>query len=93
MANIKVYCENINSIVDCEPGTTLSELLERTGYIPDQPVLAAIVDNQLKELSFQIYVENNIRFIDYSHTDGQRTYSRSLNFIVQKAVADLYPQY
>lgn len=93
MANIKVYCENINSIIDCEPGTTLSELLERTGYIPDQPVLAAIVDNQLKELSFQIYVENNIRFIDYSHTDGQRTYSRSLNFIVQKAVADLYPQY
>lgn len=93
MANIKVYCENLNSIFDCEPATSLSELQKRIGYVSEHPVLAAIVDNQLKELSFQIYVEHNIKFIDYSHTDGQRTYSRSLNFIVQKAVADLYPQY
>ncbi|MDD4058454.1 MAG: nucleoside kinase [Bacteroidales bacterium] len=93
MPTIKVYCENLNSIFDCEPGTSLSELLSKTGYVPEHPVLAAIVDNQLKELSFQIYVEHNISFIDYSHTDGQRTYIRSLNFIVQKAVADLYPEY
>ncbi len=93
MPTVKVYCENLQSIFDCEPGTSLGQLLSVTGYVPEHPVLAAIVDNQLKELSFQIYVEHNIQFIDYTHPDGQRTYSRSLNFIVQKAVADLYPQY
>jgi len=93
MAAIKVFCENTNSTFDCEPGTRLSELLRKTGYVPDYPVLAAIVDNQLKELSYEIYVANHVRFIDYSHPDGQRTYIRSLNFVVQKAVADIYPQY
>lgn len=93
MAVIKVFCENTNTTLECEPGTRLSDLLVKTGYVPDYPVLAAIVDNQLKELSYEIYVPNHIRFIDYSHPDGQRTYIRSLNFVVQKAVADIFPQY
>lgn len=93
MATIKVFCENTNTTFDCEPGIKLSELLLKTGYVPDYPVLAAIVDNQLKELSYEIYVPNHIRFINYSHPDGQRTYIRSLNFVVQKAVADIFPQY
>jgi len=93
MAIIKVFCENTNTTFECEPGTRLSDLLLKTGYVPDYPVLAAIVDNQLKELSYEIYVPNHIRFIDYSHPDGQRTYIRSLNFVVQKAVSDIFPQY
>ncbi len=93
MAVIKVFCENTNTTLECEPGTRLSDLLVKTGYVPDYPVLAAIVDNQLKELSYEIYVPNHIRFIDYSHPDGQRTYIRSLNFVVQKAAADIFPQY
>lgn len=93
MAVIKVFCENTNTTLECEPGTRLSDLLVKTGYVPDYPVLAAIVDNQLKELSYEIYVPNHIRFIDYSHPDGQRTYIRSLNFVVQKVAADIFPQY
>jgi uridine kinase len=90
---IKVYCENINSSVDCKPGTTLSELLVQTGFRQDLPILAAIVDNQLKELSFKIYIPHIIRFIDYTHRDGQRCYNRSIIFVLQKALAELYPQY
>lgn len=92
-SGVKVFCENLSKTCRCEPGTTLGELAVKEGVRTEWPVLAAIVDNKLRELSFKIYMSHNIRFIDYSHPDGVRTYSRSLNFILQKAVAELYPEY
>lgn len=90
---IKVYCENLNKSFKCEPGTTLSQFAEQCGVNLRWPILAAIVDNQLKELGFPIYMSHSIRFIDFSHSDGARTYSRSLNFIFQKAISELYPKH
>lgn len=90
---IKVFVENLGQSVECKPGTTLTELLSSVGLKLKWPVLAALVDNQLKELRFEIYIPHNIKFIDYSHPDGYRTYTRSLYFVLQKAMYDLYPQY
>ncbi|MEZ7883905.1 MAG: nucleoside kinase [Bacteroidales bacterium] len=90
---IKVFIENLGQSVECKPGTTLTELLSSVGLKLKWPVLAALVDNQLKELRFEIYIPHNIKFIDYSHPDGYRTYTRSLYFVLQKAMYDLYPQY
>lgn len=56
------------------------------------PVLAALVDNQLKELGFRMTVPHKVEFIGYSHPDGRRTYIRSLCFVLQKAVRDLFPE-
>jgi len=90
---IKVYCQNLGKTLHCEPGTTLGQLVSANQLPLKWPVLAAIVDNQLKELTFPVYMPHNIEFIDYSHPDGARTYIRSLNFILQKAAAELYPEY
>lgn len=88
---VKVYCENTGEELFCAPGTTLSELAKKNGVNLKWPLLAALVDNQLKELNFEIYVTHNVNFLDYSHPDGYRTYLRSLYFVVQKAVSDLFP--
>ncbi|HBZ36008.1 MAG TPA: hypothetical protein DEO33_06310, partial [Rikenellaceae bacterium] len=90
---IEVYCENLKKSVQCEPGTTLSQLLMKINLSNKWPILAAIVDNQLKELLFPIYMPHRVQFIDYTHRDGQRCYSRSLIFVLQRVVAKLYPQY
>lgn len=90
---IKIYCENLKKTFTCQPGTTLGAFAKECGVKLKWPVIAAVVDNQLKELSFQIYVEHNIEFIDYSHPDGARTYVRSLNFVLQKVMFELYPQH
>jgi uridine kinase len=90
---IKVYCENLKKTLHCEPGDTLSSIVKRERVELKWPVIAAIVDNQLKELGFPVYIPHNIEFIDYSHPDGARTYIRSLNFVLQKATAELFPQY
>ena len=55
------------------------------------PVLAALVDHKLKELSFNIFFPHEVTFIGYNHPDGRRTYIRSLSFLLQHAVRDLYP--
>lgn len=90
---INVFCENLSETVYCKPGTTLKELAIEANVKTEWPILAAIVDNQLKELSFPIYNSHNIEFIDYSNGDGARCYTRSLSFILQKAASELFPNY
>jgi len=90
---IKIYSENLGKIVECEAGTTLKELSDNSGIRLKWPVIAAVVNNQLKELGYKLYNAKNVRFIDYTHPDGARTYVRSLNFVLQKAVSELYPRY
>ncbi len=93
MDKINIYCENVDCTFSCKPGTTLAELLSIIDLRTELPPLAALVDNQLKELRFEIYIPHTIRFINYSHPDGYRTYTRSLYFILQKAMHELYPSY
>ena len=90
---ITVYCDSLNGFYDCAPGTTLGELAGMTGTGCRYPAVAALVDNMLKELSFRIYTPHTIKFLDYTHPDGRRTYSRSLSFVLQKAAVDLFPDY
>ncbi len=62
---------------------------DKTGA--EYPVLAALVDNMLKELDYRLPVSHEVKFIGYNHVDGYRVYKRSLCFVLQKAVRDLYP--
>ena len=55
------------------------------------PVLAALVDNKLKSLDYKIINPHNVRFIGYDHPDGRRTYIRSLCFVLQNVVREMFP--
>ena len=90
---VKIYSEDLEKTIECEADTSLKELLEQSEIKHEWPILAAIVNNQLKELGYRVYNPKNIKFIDYTHPEGFRTYVRSLNFVLQKAVSELYPQH
>ena len=94
----RFYCENDREFHKTEIGTSLKEISdslfrtvtdEKTGLTI--PVLAALVDHQLKELEFPVVMPHKIEFIGYNHPDGRRTYVRSLCFVLQHAARDLYP--
>ena len=71
-------------------GTSLLELL---GQLPSQgeyPILAAYVNNRLKELNYRIFKPMTVRFVDITHYEGYRVYQRTISFILQKAVWDIY---
>lgn len=62
---------------------------DRTGVV--YPVLAALVDHKLKELDYKLSMTHEVEFIGYNHPDGRRTYLRSLCFVLQNAVRELFP--
>ena len=85
MENIRIYCENDGKHYTYPMGTELKDMC------PGPDTLAALVDNQLKELSFKAMTTHNVRFIGYDHPDGRRTYIRSLCFVLQNVIREMYP--
>lgn len=77
--------------VAVEPGTALLELSEEYGGLHSAPVIAAKVDNDIKELRFPLEKDCRVEFIDLKDEDGMRIYRRSLYFILIKAAYDLFP--
>ena len=90
---IKVFCENSNTSLYVKMGTSLAELLDILALKSPFPSLAAYVNNSLKELTYRIFEPVTVRFIDITHFEGRRVYQRTLFFIMQKAVYDLYPEH
>lgn len=97
MEKITVRCENTGNSYEVKMGSTLKELaaalrkeLQAEDY-GNGGILAALVDNMLKELDFKIMEPHTVRFVGYSHPDGRRTYIRSLCFVLQNAISQMYP--
>ena len=84
MEDIRIYCENTSSYVDVAFGTVLSAIAPGGS-------IAALVDNKLKSLEYRIISPHNVRFVDYGHPDGRRTYVRSLSFVLQNVVREMFP--
>ncbi|MBQ8421969.1 MAG: nucleoside kinase [Bacteroidales bacterium] len=98
MEDIRIYCENDKEFHKVAIGSTLAEIsaaicptVNDEGCCTGQPVLAALVDNKLKGLDYTIMNQHNVRFIGYSHPDGRRTYIRSLCFVLQNVIRQMYP--
>ena len=98
MEETRIFCENDGNFHKVETGIRLGQLSEQLcSTVRDEksgteiPVLAALVDHQLKELEFRVMMPHKIEFIGYNHPDGRRTYVRSLCFVLQHAARDMYP--
>ena len=92
MDKVRVFCKNTNENYSIKPGTTVKEFLKEIKFQEgEHRVLASYVNNQLKELSTPLFMASNVEFLDITTGDGRRTYVRSLSFLLQRAVYDLYP--
>lgn len=73
-------------------GTSLVELVETIKPDLKYPVIAALVNNQLQSLNYEIFKSKHIKFIDITSTIGMGVYIRSLTFILIKAFNDIFPE-
>jgi uridine kinase len=92
---IRIICENTGAELQIERGTPLLEVAalaggKQTGK--SGPWLAAYVNNKVKELTYVLYEPSSVRFIDITHFEGHRVYERTLFFVLNKAVHDLWPE-
>ncbi len=78
--------------VKAEKGTKIEELVKGKKGKKDALIVAALVDNEIRELTYPVEKDCSISFIDLSSEDGIRIYERSLKFLLIKAVHDLFPE-
>lgn len=72
-------------------GISLLELSKECQNNFRSAIIAAKVNNDIKELTYHLYNNCRVEFLDLTNDDGLRIYRRSLFFILIKAVHDLYP--
>jgi len=61
---------------------------------PQKPlIVGAIVNNDLRELTFPISMDSNVSPVNMSDTDGARIYRRSLTFLLEIAFLELFPEW
>ncbi len=88
-----IYCENTQTEKNYPFGTTLAEIAADLEVDLGFPILGAMVNNSLKELTYMVYKPKTVFFIGFPHNDGQRMYLRSLSMVLFKAARDLYPDH
>lgn len=88
---LPVICENAGRTIEVAMGTTLLEVERQLRLDGPHPFLAAYVNNHIKELNYRIYKPVTVRFIDITSFEGIRVYQRTISFILQKAVRELFP--
>ncbi len=88
---LQIYCKNINKSKSFPIGITLLDIYSGFGLnLPYGPV-SAKVNNKVESLTFRVYNNKDVEFLDIRSSSGMRTYVRSLFFVLYKAVEELYP--
>lgn len=78
-------------ILQGPPGTTLEEFACVANPDPGVPIVAALVEGELRELGLPVQRDLDVAWIDMASQDGMRIYRRSLTFLLVAAVSDLFP--
>jgi uridine kinase len=72
-------------------GTPLEEFLQIAEPDAQVPTVAALVNGELRELTYRVEADIEVMPITMAHSDGFRIYRRSLAFLLVTAVHELFP--
>ena len=87
---IQIRCKNNGQTLTAPIGSTLSEVFRDAGIDMKYGPICAKVNNKVEGMHYRLYKPKNVEFLDITSTSGQRAYTRTLFFILCKAVHDLY---
>ncbi len=76
---------------EIEAGTSLQELTQKVWPETWRRIVAAYVDNDLRELTWTINQECTVSFIGLEVKDGYRIYQRSATFLLIRAAREVLP--
>ena len=89
---IEVVCKNTGLTHAYPEGKTLMEISKEIGLSLQYPVLGALVNNVVRDLSYKVYTPKTIEFFDLTYAQGYKMYNNSLGFLLYKAIVDLHPE-
>lgn len=88
---VEVFCKNLNEPIVVPYGSTLKEIVDQYNIKNGLPYLGGLVNNKIRSLSYRVHKPSVIDFFDMTSSHGIEMYTRSLFFVLFKAVHDLYP--
>ena len=91
MKTIPVYCRNIDAWVDVPKGSTLEDVYNMIRLDMPYGPTNCLVNNRAEGLHYTLNDSRDIEFQDITTDSGLRTYTRSLFFVLYKAVNDHFP--
>lgn len=78
-------------IFEAPPKTPLREIAHVSDPQASPPIVAAIVNGRLRELTFPVRHDSEVTWLTSGTTDGTRIYRRSVEFLMLVAVAEVFP--
>lgn len=89
---IKVKVLNNSKELTFQDTVTVKKIFEKSGFVPERPILGAKVNNRLREMTNEVFTDSQIQFIDITHSDGIRMVQRGLIYTLYIAAKELYPE-
>ena len=89
---VQIRCKNNNKIKSISIGSTLLDIFREFNLEMDYGPISAKVNNKVEGLHYRVYHNKDVEFLDLHSPSGLRTYTRSLFFVLSKAVDDLFPE-
>ena len=88
--NITIRCKNTGREHRVPVGFNLEEFYEMLDLNLPYGATSAKVNNKVEGLHYMLFNDKDVEFLDITTSSGLRTYTRSLFFVLYKAVRDLY---
>jgi uridine kinase len=88
---IQIRCKNNKNIKSISIGSTLLDIFHEFNLEMPYGPISAKVNNKVEGLHYRVYHNKDVEFLDLHSPSGLRTYTRSLFFLLSKAVDDLFP--
>lgn len=92
MEKVQIFCENTGKNYRIEIGSNLREVKKIVFPQNHHHILGALINNELQDLQYIIMNPKQVNFIDVTTLDGYSIYTRSLIFVLYKAVNRLFPR-
>lgn len=88
---LRIYCKNTDSYCEVQEGSTLLDIVPLFDFDKPYDIIGAKVNNVAEGLKFRVFNNRDIEFLDYRSYIGRSIYSRSLCFLMSKALSDVCP--
>ena len=88
---IQIRCKNNKKSQKVEIGSTLFDIFSAFGLQMEHGPVSCKVNNKVEGLHYRVYNNKDVKFLDMTSPSGSRAYTRTLFFVLCKAVQDLYP--
>ena len=88
---VQIRCKNNGKTLSVAIGSTLSDVYRASGMEMEFGPVSAKVNNKVEGMHYRVYHNKDVEFLDLRSASGMRNYTRTLFFILCKAVHDIYP--